>query len=69
MAEFAYNNMKNASTSYIFFEFNYSYHLQTSYKKDINPWSKSKSINKLATKLKKLIIYRENLLHASKLQK
>ena len=36
MAEFVYNNVKNASTSYTFFELNYGYYPRTSYKKDVN---------------------------------
>ena len=41
-----------------------------SYKEDINSCSKFKSIDKLLTKLRKLmIVYRENLYHAQELQK
>ncbi len=39
MAEFAYNNVKNASTSHKPFELNCSYHSQASYKEDIDPRS------------------------------
>ena len=61
MAEFAYNNTKNASSSHIPFELNYSYYSWISYKKDVNPYSKSKSGNELSAKLRKLItVYREN---------
>ena len=35
IAEFAYNNAKNVSTSHIFFEWNCSYHLGMSYKKTL----------------------------------
>ena len=56
MAEFAYNNAKNPSSSYTFFELNYGYHSWMSYKKDVNLYSKSKSVDELSAKLKKLII-------------
>ncbi len=56
MAEFAYNNAKNASTSHVHFELNYGYHPQASYKEDIDPRSQSKSVEKLVTKLRELII-------------
>ena len=70
MAEFAYNNAKNASTGHTFFELNYGYHLWILYKEDIDPYLKSKLVDKLSIELKKLmIIYRENLYHAQKLQK
>ncbi len=39
MAEFAYNNVKNASTSYTSFELNCGYHPKTSYKEDVDPRS------------------------------
>ena len=61
MAKFAYNNAKNTNTGYTPFELNYSFYFWAFYKKDINPWSQSKSANKLATKLRKLmIVCREN---------
>ena len=37
MAEFAYNNAKNASTDFTSFELNYRYHPWVSYKEDLNP--------------------------------
>ncbi len=46
MAEFAYNNVKNASISHMPFKFNYGYYLQTSYKEDVDPCSQSKSTKK-----------------------
>ena len=68
MAEFAYNNSKNASTGYMPFELNCGYHLCMLYKEEIDPRSQSKSANKLAEELKKLIIVcRENLYHAQEL--
>lgn len=47
MAEFAYNNTKNANIGYMFFELNYEYYLQISYKKDINSHLKSNTIDEL----------------------
>ena len=42
MAEFAYNNAKNASFNHMSFELNFGYHLRMSYKEDIDPCSKNK---------------------------
>ena len=42
MAEFTYNNVKNASTGYTSFELNYGYHPWVSYEKDLDPHSKSR---------------------------
>ena len=39
MAEFAYNNTKNASTGHMFFELNCGYHPQMSYEEDVDPRS------------------------------
>ena len=70
MAEFAYNNAKNAGTSHTPFELNCGYHPRMSYKKDVNPRSQLKSVDKLAAELTKLmIVCCENLHHAQKLQK
>ena len=70
MAEFAYNNAKNASSGHTPFEFNCGYHSRMSYKKDVDPRSKSKSADKLSTELRELmIVCRENLHHAQELQK
>ena len=64
MAEFAYNNAKNASIGHMPFELNCKYHHQTSYKKDVNPCFQSQSANELVTELKEMIVaYRENLQH------
>ncbi len=52
------------------FELNYGYHLQVSYKKDVNLYSQSKSAKQLATEFRKLIaVYRKNLQHTQELQK
>ena len=70
MTEFAYNNAKNANTSHIFFELNYAYHPQMSYKEEINSRSKSKSADKLSAELREpMIVCWENLHHAQELQK
>ena len=39
MAEFTYNNAKNASTGYTPFELNYGYHPRILYKEDVDPRS------------------------------
>ncbi len=39
MAEFTYNNTKNASTDYTSFELNYGFYPRASYKKDVDPRS------------------------------
>ena len=70
MAEFAYNNIKNASIGHISFELNCGYHPPVFYKKDINPRSMSKSAEKLLTKPRKLMtVYWKNLYYTQKLQK
>ena len=70
MAEFAYNNAKNASTGHTPFELNCGYHPRMSYKDDVDSRSKSKSADKLLTKLRELmIVCRKNLYHAQELQK
>lgn len=48
MAEFAYNNAKNASTCFLFFEQNCEYHLKIFYKKNVDSSFKFKSANKLS---------------------
>ena len=70
MAEFVYNNTKNANTGHMSFELNCSYHPQDSFKDNINLCSRSCSANKLAKELKELIdICQQNLLHTQELQK
>ena len=56
MAEFAYNNAKNASTGHTPFKLNCGYHPRMSYKEDINPHSQSKSADKLLAELRELMI-------------
>ena len=70
MMEFAYNNTKNASTSYKPFELNCGYYSRMSYKDDVDPRFKSKSADKLSVKLRELmIICQKNLYYAQELQK
>ena len=68
MAEFAYNNAENASTGHTPFELNCGYHLRVSYKEDIDPRSKSKLADDLASELSELMaVCQENLQHAQDL--
>lgn len=55
MLEFAYNNAKNVSTSYISFKLNYGLYLYIFFKKNINLYLRFCLVNKLAKKLKNLI--------------
>ncbi len=65
MAEFAYNNAKNASTDHIPFELNCDYYSRVSFKEDVDPCSRSRSANKLAEELRELIeVCCQNLLYA-----
>ena len=69
MAEFTFNNAKNANIGYTPFKLNYGYHFKILFKEDIDSRSKSRSIaDKLAKKLKKLIeVCCQNLLHTQEL--
>ena len=70
IAEFPYNNPKNASTDHTSFELNCGYHSQVFFENNVNPCSKSCSADKMAKELKKLMdICQQNQLHAQKLQK
>ena len=70
MAEFAYNNAKNASTGHTLFKLNCNYHSRMLYKEEVDPRSKSKSADELSAELRELMfICRENLHHAQELQK
>ena len=55
MAEFAYNNAKNASTGYTPFELNCGYYPCVFYKEDLDPHSKLKTAEELSSKLRNLI--------------
>ena len=70
MAEFAYNNSKNASTGHTLFELNYGYHLQMLYEEEVDPRSQSRSADELVEELRELmIVCCKNLYHAQELQK
>ena len=70
MAQFAYNNAKNASTGHMPFELNCGYHPCVSFEENTDSRSQSKTAKKLSSKLRKLMnICRENLHHAQELQK
>lgn len=68
MAEFTYNNAKNASTGYISFELNCSYHPYIFFEDELDLHSRSCSAIKLAKELRELMsICQQNLLYAQKL--
>ena len=68
MAEFAYNNSKNASTGHMPFELNYGYHHRMSYKEELDPRFQSKSTDELSEELRELmVVCLENLHHAQEL--
>ena len=70
MAEFTYNNAKNANTSHAPFELNCGYHFKVFFKEEVNPHLKSCSANKLVEELRELMkVCCQNLLHAQELQK
>ncbi len=64
IAEFAYNNAKNASSGHTPFELNCGYNPRVSFKEDVDLRSKSRSANELAEELRELMeVYCQNLLH------
>ena len=68
IAEFVYNNAKNASIGHTVFKFNCGYHPRVFFKEDSNPHFQSKTADKLLAELQELItICWENLYHAQKL--
>ena len=70
MAEFAYNNTKNASIDHRPSKLNCGYHLWMSYEEDVDPCSQSKSANELSAELRELLIdCQKNLYYAQELQK
>ena len=70
MAEFAYNNAKNAITVHTPFELNCGYHPRIYYEEEVDPRSKLKSADKISAELRELIfVCRENLHHAQKIRK
>ena len=70
MAEFAYNNAKNASTSFTPFKPNCGYHLWVSYQKDLDLCSKTRTTEELSFELQELMtVCQQNLHYAQELQK
>ena len=68
MAEFAYNNAKNANIGYTLFELNCGYYPQILYKDDSDLWSKFKLADKLSAELREcIIVCYKNLQHTQKL--
>ena len=64
IAEFAYNNAKNASINYILFKLNCGYYLCISYKEDLDPRLKSKIAEELSFELQNLMaVCQQNLHH------
>lgn len=62
MAEYAYNNGKNISTGHISFELNYGFYPPAFYKDDVNLYFPSKLSDKLANKLRvMMIVNRKNV--------
>ena len=65
MAEFAYNNTKNANIGHTPFELNCGYHPRMSFKEDVDARLKFRFADKLIGELKDLIkVCCQNLLHA-----
>ena len=70
MAEFTYNNAKNASTDHTPFELNCGFYPRVFFEDDVDPCSRSRSADELAKELRELMeICQQNLLHAQELQK
>ena len=70
MAEFVYNNTKNASTGHTPFKLNCGYYLHVLFEKNVDPWSRWMLADELLSELWKLIsIYHKNLLHPQEFQK
>ncbi len=64
IAEFTYNNAKNASTDHTLFKLKCGYYPKVSFEDETNLYSRSCSANKLVEKLRKLIeICYQNLFH------
>lgn len=68
--KFTYNNTKNASISHMAFGLQHDYYFCILFEDEINPLLRFNSADKLAKKLKNLIlICQQNLLHTQKFQK
>ena len=67
MAEFTYNNATNASIGHTLFNSNCGYHPCVFYKEDLDPRSKSKTVEELSFILRNLMaVCQQNLYHAQK---
>ena len=65
MAKFTYNNTKNASIGYTSFELNCGYYPCVFYEEDLDPHLKSRTAEKLSSKLRELMtVYQQNIYHA-----
>ncbi len=70
MADFAYNNAKNAITGHTSFQLNCGYHPRVFFKENVDPCSRSRSTNERVKELRELMkVCCQNLLHAWELQK
>ena len=70
MAEFAYNNVRKASTGYTFFELNFEYYPWVSYKKNLDPHSQLITVKDLFSEFQSLMAAcQQNLYHVQVLQK
>ena len=67
LAKFAYNNAKNANTSHTFFKLNCGYYLCVSYEEDLDLYSKSRTAEKLFSKLQELMCTMVNLWNNTRL--
>ena len=70
MAEFAYNNAKNANISHMPFKLNCGYYPCVFFEENTNPCFQLKTAKELSSKLRELIIiYQKNFDYAQELQK
>ena len=70
MAEFAYNNTKNASTGYTLFELNCGYHPYVFYKNNLDSRLKSRTVEEQFLELQELMtVCQQKLYHAQEFQK
>ena len=70
IAEFAYNNFKNASTGHISFKLNCGYHPRVFFEDKCDARSRSSSAKRLPMELRELMnVCCQNLLHAQDFQK
>ena len=64
MAEFAYNNSKNASTGHTLFEFNFGYYLHVSFENKYDTRSRFSFAKKLAMEMRELMnVCHQNFLY------